>query len=54
MIAITRTKIGTFTLGAMLIITGLLLDSSSSLVSQALHHVAFITGGVWIGIGIKK
>jgi hypothetical protein len=51
---ITKTKVGTFTLAALLMITGLLLDSSGASISQAMHHVAFVLSGVVIGIGINK
>lgn len=50
---VIQTKIGMMALAALLIVTGILLDSSAALVSQALHHVAFIASGVAIGFGIK-
>lgn len=50
---VINTRIGMMALAALLIITGILLDSSAALVSQALHHVAFIASGVAIGFGIK-
>jgi hypothetical protein len=51
---IVTTKTGTFTLAALLIITGLLLDSSASAAAQVMHHFMFVLGGVAIGIGIEK
>lgn len=49
-----RTKTGTYALAVLLIVAGILLDSSASVISQALHHVAFIMSGVAIGIGIRQ
>jgi hypothetical protein len=40
-------------LAALLLITGVLLDTSGAFISQALHHVAFVASGVVIGIGIN-
>ena len=51
---VIKTRLGLFTLAALLIATGLLLDTSAAMASQALHHVAFIAGGVAIGFGIKS
>jgi hypothetical protein len=51
---ITKTKVGTFTLAALLIITGVILDSSGNAISQTLHHVFFILGGVAIGDAIWR
>ncbi len=50
---VIKTKTGMMALAALLIVTGLLLDTSAAIASQALHHVAFIAGGVAIGFGIK-
>lgn len=50
---VIKTRLGLFTLAALLIATGLLLDTSAAAISQSLHHVAFVASGVAIGFGIK-
>lgn len=52
--SIIKTKTGMYALAVFLIITGILLDTSASVISQSLHHLSFIMGGVAIGFGIRK
>lgn len=49
-----KTKVGYYTLAALLIVTGLLLDSSGNVVAQSLHHVVFILSGITIGTVIAN
>jgi hypothetical protein len=51
---ITRTKAGTFTLAALLMLTGVILDTSGSAFSEAMHHIAFVLSGVVLGTLIRR
>jgi hypothetical protein len=51
---IVDTRAGKITLGVLLVLFGLVLDSSGSWVSQAFHHVAILCGGISLGAAIKK
>jgi hypothetical protein len=49
-----KTKLGTFTLAGLLILSGFLMDASGSMVAQALHHLMFILSGMAIATGLRK